>query len=333
MEPTIPLSSGEDTRSETFRSSDALTGATGRSGGIEIRPVAEWILHFLAQTIPFAGLLAVIYCFWGTWASPLYISLWLSMLYATGFGVTAGYHRLFTHQSFRTTRPIRVILAVLGCMTAEEPLFLWIANHRRHHELSDSPGDPHSPHLHGEGILNSLKGIWHSHVGWLFAPRNKDIYRYIPDLMRDKALAFVDRWHYLWVCIGLLLPAAIAGLVTETWRGALLGFLWGGLIRMFFVHHITWSINSACHIWGSRPFRSHDRSTNNWICALLAIGEGWHNNHHAFPTSARHGMRWYELDITWLLIKMMSLVGLVWDIKLPTAEAINAKRIQSPCAG
>jgi stearoyl-CoA desaturase (delta-9 desaturase) len=202
--------------------------------------------------------------------------------------------------------------------------------HRKHHAHSDHLGDPHSPHLHGKGLWNALKGFWYGHCGWLLTQHwaKPDLKRYVPDLLQDKLLVAVDKMYYIWVILSLALPTAIGALITMSWQGALLGLLWGGLARIFIGHHITWSINSVCHIFGKQHFRTTDRSTNNLICALLGWGEGWHNNHHAFPTSARHGLFWWQFDASWLVILGMQKLGLAWNVKLPAPKKMEAQRIQ-----
>lgn len=276
--------------------------------------------------IPFAGLLGAVVLLWGVafhWMSLILLAVGYVL---TAMGVTVGYHRLFTHKSFETPKAVAFILAMLGSMAVEGRLLGWVSDHRRHHQHSDREGDPHSPHIHGDTPLGVIRGMFHAHVGWLFVSRPDNRDRYIKDLASDPVLRFVDRTFPIWVLLGLAIPALIGGLVTMSWTGALLGFVWGGLVRVFLVHHVTWSINSVCHIWGTQPFKSHDHSRNNAILGVLGFGEGWHNNHHAFPTSARHGLRWWELDVSYLVIKAMSLVGLSRNIKTPSVERIESKR-------
>ncbi len=172
-----------------------------------------------------------------------------------------------------------------------------------------------------------VRGMWHAHMGWLFRPHPPGLARYVNDLRKDRLVRSMSKLFPLWVLVGLLIPAALGGLFTLSWMGVLLGFIWGGLVRIFLVHHVTWSINSVCHIWGTRPFDTHDESRNNAIFGVLAFGEGWHNNHHAFPTSARHGLRWWQLDVTYMIIRGMALVGLARDIRVPSPDRIAAKRI------
>jgi len=251
------------------------------------------------------------------------------MYVLTGLGITIGYHRLFTHRSFKTVRPVELGLAVIGSMAVEGALFRWVAMHRRHHQHSDQPGDPHSPHEFGRGFFAAIAGWWHAHVGWCFKREAPGLDRYVRDLGKDRCLRRVSRLFPLWVALGLLIPAAAGGLITGTWLGAALGFLWGGLVRVFLVHHVTWSINSVCHLWGTRPYATRDESRNNAVCGVLAFGEGWHNNHHAFPNSARHGLRWWQLDTSYLVIWVMARLGLAWRVRVP-AVATVVKRGRIP---
>jgi stearoyl-CoA desaturase (delta-9 desaturase) len=262
----------------------------------------------------------------------VYLALFLGMYAATAMGITIGFHRLFTHGSFKTSRPVKVIFGILGSMAFQGPLLTWVAVHRKHHQCSDDDGDPHSPHAHGGGIIGTLRGFVHAHCGWMFAAHSRDLDRYAGDLRKDKALRFVSNTFVLWAALGLILPAIIAGLVTWSWTGAALGLLWGGLVRVFFGHHVTWSINSVCHLWGSRPFHCGDESRNNAIFGVLAFGEGWHNNHHAFPTSARHGLRWWQFDLSYLIIRAMGWVGLARDIRVPEPARIAVK-LNAPAPG
>jgi len=284
------------------------------------------LTNLAAIIIPFVGLVAAIAMLWGWGFSWVHLFILVGMYTATGFGITVGYHRLFTHKSFETNRFIKAMLAVLGSMAVEGPLFKWVAQHRRHHQHSDDTDDPHSPHLHGEGFKGMLKGLWYSHCGWIFEKDHPRIQQYIPDLMKSRLLQWVSKGFTFWVLLGLLIPTVLGGVLTMTWMGALFGFLWGGLARIFLVHHVTWSINSVCHLWGSQPFRSHDESRNNVVFGVLAMGEGWHNNHHAFPTSARHGLRWWQIDTSYYVIRLMELFGLAWKVRVPAPATLEAKR-------
>jgi stearoyl-CoA desaturase (delta-9 desaturase) len=284
------------------------------------------IASLIGVLLPFAGFIVAIAFLWGRGFNLLHGAMFLAMYIISGLGITVGYHRYFCHRSFHTPRYVQCILAICGSMAMEGPMLKWVAMHRRHHQLSDRHGDPHSPHEHGQGVLGVVRGLWHAHLGWVFKGNPRNLYKYVPDLSADRMLRSVSRLWFVWVLIGALIPAVLGGLIKMSWQEALLGLLWGGLARIFFVHHVTWSVNSVCHLWGSQPFRSHDHSRNNAIVGVLALGEGWHNNHHAFPTSARHGLRWWELDFSYLFIRGMALVGLAWDIKVPSSARLTSQR-------
>lgn len=286
----------------------------------------ERIVKLLAVVVPFAALLAAMVWAWGIGFGWVELTLLATMYVLTGLGITVGYHRYFTHRSFEAPRGVQAALAILGSMAAEGPILRWVACHRVHHRHSDHEGDPHSPHGHGRGLVNAVRGFLHAHVGWIFDPAARDLARHAADLQRDRFVRTMSALFPLWVLLGLLIPAGIAGLVTMSWSGALLGFVWGGLVRIFLVHHVTWSINSVCHIWGTRPFRSRDESRNNAILGVLAFGEGWHNNHHAFPTSARHGLRWWEIDTSFLVIRLLALLGLATNVKVPPRDRLARAR-------
>jgi len=293
-------------------------------------------VHYIAMTtavvLPFLGVIAAIVLLWSIgWMGWLYLGMLIGGWVMTGLGITVGFHRLLTHRSFDTYRPVKAFWMAMGCLAIEGSPLIWCAVHRRHHQLSDNEGDPHSPHLHEGGFWNSIKGLWYAQVGWLFTSywTTPQLKRYVPDLLDDPLLVKVDRKYYLWVLVSLGLPAAIGGLATLSWTGALLGLIWGGLVRIFVTHHITWSINSICHVFGSRTYESADRSTNNILCGILGLGEGWHNNHHAFPTSARHGLAWWQFDISWCVIRTMKLFGLAWNLRQPTDQQKQAKRLSA----
>jgi len=289
-------------------------------------PFSIQLANIAAVFLPPVALGVGMYLLWG-WGFTLLHLLMMTLLYLiTGYGITIGYHRYFTHKSFEAPGWVKNGLAILGSMAAEGPLLRWVAHHRQHHQHSDHENDPHSPHLHGGGFWGLWRGLWHAHAGWMFTPDAPELHRYVKDLAADKALVWISKTFALWVAIGLIIPAVIAGLLTMSWTGALLGFIWGGIIRIAVVHHITWSVNSICHVWGAQPFRTHDHSKNNAIVGVLALGEGWHNNHHAFPTSARHGLRWWEFDSSYIIIWVMAKMGLVWKVRIPSAELMEAKR-------
>jgi stearoyl-CoA desaturase (delta-9 desaturase) len=253
----------------------------------------------------------------------LLVSLWL----VTGLGVTVGYHRLFTHRTFRAAPPAELALAVFGSMAGQGGVVSWAALHRRHHECSDSEGDPHSPNLSGGGLKGRLRGLAHSHFLWMHRHDYPNIVHYTPDLLRNRILVRVSRVYYWIVVAGILLPALVAGLVYQSWTGALSGLFWGGFVRIFLLEHIVWAINSFLHSYGTKPYESREQSRNGGVFALVTLGEAWHNNHHAFPESASFGLDWYRADPGYWLIKLLAACGLAWDIGLPTAERRKAKRI------
>lgn len=271
--------------------------------------------------VPFIGIVVAPFTVWGWGFSWVDCVLMLGFYAVTMLGITVGYHRLFTHASFETPTWVKCVLGVMGSMAIQGSLFDWVAMHRRHHQFSDTEKDPHSPHNHGNGFWGVIKGAVHAHMGWFFKPEAPNMKRYIKDLQASRALRAVDALFPLWIALTFILPALAGGLLTLSWKGALTGLVWGGLVRLFLVHHVTWSINSACHLWGSRPYPSKDMSRNNFIFGVLAMGEGWHNTHHAYPRSARHGLRWWELDGSYGVIRLLSSLGLAWDIRLPDVKA------------
>lgn len=288
-------------------------------------PLGQRIANLIFILVPLCALVWAIVYAWGVGVGWTELGLMTGLYLVTGFGVTIGYHRLFTHKSFRTGPIMTSILGVLGSMASEGPIITWVAHHRCHHQHSDAEHDPHSPHGHGSGFKGLVKGFFMSHVGWMIVGGRRDLKKYVPDLEADPLIRKLSGMFLVWMAISLLLPAVLGGLISMSWWGAFLGFVWGGLIRIAVVHHITWSVNSVCHIWGSRPFDSHDESRNNAIVGVLALGEGWHNNHHAFPTSARHGLKWWQFDSSYLIIKAMEKVGLARDVKVPSAERMAQK--------
>jgi stearoyl-CoA desaturase (delta-9 desaturase) len=249
---------------------------------------------------------------------------WLTL----GPGLSVGFHRHFSHGSFRASRPVRWCLAVLGSMGGQGPLTYWVAIHRRHHERSDAQGDPHSPHLSGAGRGAGLRGLWHAHFAWSLAQGMPSAAHYCPDLLREPWLLAVSRSYRRWVLAGLLLPALVGLAVSGTWQGALGGLLWGGLVRLFLTSNLTWSLNSICHSFGSRPFLPGDRSTNNAWLSLPTLGESWHNNHHAQPSSAAHGFAWWQLDLNYLFIRLLEVLGLATDVKRPAAVRAELRHLE-----
>jgi stearoyl-CoA desaturase (Delta-9 desaturase) len=246
-----------------------------------------------------------------------------------GLGVTVGFHRLFTHRSFKTGPTVRFIFGALGSAALEGPLIAWVADHRKHHAFSDSEGDPHSPHVDHDGDhLSPWKGLWHAHLGWTALPTQRGARaRYAPDLMADPVARFLDKTWYVWVLLGLAIPFGLGWLLTGTIDGALTGLLWGGVVRIFVLHHATFSVNSVCHYLGERRFETGDESRNVAWLAPMTLGESWHNNHHAFPTSAEHGLKWWELDPSRMTINTLERLGLAWDVVRISPERQERKAV------
>jgi len=284
------------------------------------------IVTLIAITVPFLGVVAAPFAVWGWGFGWSDLGLLVGMYIVTAFGITVGFHRLFTHRSFETPNWIKFLLGVSGSMALQGSIIQWVGMHRRHHQHSDLKGDPHSPVHHGSGVLGTIKGFFHAHMGWFFDADPADLNRYVKDLKASRSTRICSNLFPLWVALSFIIPAVIGGLVTMSWVGALTGFIWGGLVRMFLVHHVTWSVNSACHLWGFRPFRTNDQSRNNPVFGILAMGEGWHNTHHAFPQSVRHGLRWWEFDSSYVFVKTLSWMGLAWNLKLPSQEVQDKQR-------
>jgi stearoyl-CoA desaturase (delta-9 desaturase) len=281
----------------------------------------EKYANLVAVLVPFVAFAAAVVLLWnhGVGATDLVV---LAILYLfTALGVTIGYHRLLTHRAFESPRPVRYTLAILGQMAVQGPVIDWVADHRKHHAFTDEEGDPHSPHLHGGGLKGALHGLYHAHVGWLFETQGRaDRHRYARDLMEDATMKRISKAFLLNAVGGLALAFALGLAVTGRVSGGLTALLWGGVVRIFLLHHVTWSINSVCHFFGRRRFAVDDHSTNVFWLALPSLGESWHHNHHAFPRSARHGLRWWEVDVTGLVILAMKRLGLARDVVTVSPE-------------
>jgi stearoyl-CoA desaturase (delta-9 desaturase) len=276
--------------------------------------------------VPLLGMLGAGFVLWGTGLSLVDLALAVVFYAITLFGITVGFHRLFTHGSFKAVRPLRIALAIAGQMAIEGPVTRWVADHRRHHAFSDEEGDPHSPWRYGTGFRALTKGLWHAHIGWLFDVEQTDQKRFAPDLLADKDIARISRWFPGLVAVSLLAPAVLGGLITWSWTGALTAFFWASVVRIGLLHHMTWSINSICHTWGSRPFVTKDRAVNVWWLAVISGGESWHNLHHADPTCARHGVDKGQLDSSARLIRWFERAGWARDVRWPKAERLAARR-------
>ena len=302
-------------------------------GRDDIQPVANETLDRIATgtvtVIPFVALGVVA---WQAWSSSLYWSdvvVFAIMYTLTGLGITVGFHRLLTHRAFKAKKPVRVALTIMGTAAIEGPVTAWVADHRKHHAFSDADGDPHSPHVgHAGGFRGALKGLLHAHLGWLFIHDERaSKARYAPDLLADPAIRFVDRTFLVWIGAGLALPFLLGWAIGGSIHTALTGLLWGGAVRMLVLHHVTYSINSLCHFFGRRSYDTGDESRNLAWLAPLSFGEAWHNNHHAFPTSAAHGLRWYQLDISAMVIRGLERLGLAWDVVRVSPERMQKKAL------
>ena len=265
--------------------------------------------------LPFLGFVLAVVLLWNTLVDWSDLAVMLIMYVISGYGVTLGFHRLLTHRSFQTFKPVEYTLAILGSLAVQGPVMSWVADHRKHHAHTDKDGDPHTPHGHGSGVRGTISGLWYAHMGWLFlASGTSDHSRYARDLYEDRGMRVIHRTFGLWVLMGLLVPAGIGYLIEPTLASAATAALWGGPVRIFALHHVTWSINSVCHFFGTRRFDVDDHSTNVFWLSLLSFGESWHHNHHTFPRSARHGLRWWEIDPTAWLIRGMRRVRLAWNV-------------------
>ena len=295
----------------------------------KLNPMSRFhrIANLVAVFVPFVAFLAAVILLWNSWVGWTDLGIFAVMYLLTGLGVTVGFHRHLTHRAFETSKPVRYALAGLGSMALEGPAIIWVADHRKHHAFADEEGDPHSPHVdRGPGIRGALHGLYHAHMGWLFDAQGRaDMKKFSRDLLRDPGLRKINKWFFGIVLLGLLIPAAAGYVLTGTTWGAFTGLLWGGFVRIFLLHHVTWSINSVCHFFGRRRFETDDHSRNVFWLALPSLGEAWHHNHHAFPSSAAHGMRWYEVDPSAIFIRGMERLGLVWNVVRVSPERQQAK--------
>ncbi len=280
----------------------------------------------LVIAVPFLALLAAVPVAWGWGLGWRDVALAVVMYAVTGHGITVGFHRHFTHGSFRANRGLKIALAVAGSMAIEGPVLRWVADHRRHHAFSDREGDPHSPWRYGESVPALVKGLLYAHLGWLFDVEQTNPRRYAPDLLKDPDVVRISRAFPALVATSLLLPALLGGLLSWSWQGAVTAFFWASLVRIALLHHVTWSINSICHALGERPFKSRDRSGNVWWLAVLSMGESWHNLHHADPTCARHGVLRGQIDSSARVIRWFEQLGWASAVRWPKADRLAARR-------
>ena len=297
----------------------------GTLGG-DTQSRTEKILLSVFIAVPFLALVAAVPIAWGGWLGWRDVIIALGMYLFTGHGISIGFHRFFTHKSFKPKRPLKILLAIAGSMAIEGPVVRWVADHRKHHKSSARDGDPHSPWRYGNTPPALLKGLLYAHMGWLFDSEQTPQRQYAPDLLKDNDIVRVSRAFPALVAVSLLLPPAIGGLWSMSWHGALTAFFWGSLVRVALLHHVTWAINSICHAVGEQPFRSRDRSGNVWWLAIPSMGESWHNLHHADPTCARHGVMRGQLDSSARIIWALERLGWVSDVRWPVQERLAAKR-------
>jgi stearoyl-CoA desaturase (delta-9 desaturase) len=327
---TVTPSATGSTAAPAATDTPSATAAPATTGTApERKGNGEQLTLALFIGVPFLALLAAIPVAWGWGLGWHDVVIALVMYAVAGHGITVGFHRHFTHGSFKARRGLKVALAVAGSLAIEGPVVRWVADHRRHHAFSDREGDPHSPWRYGETIPALAKGLWWAHTGWLFDVEQTPRGKYAPDLMADPDIQRVDRAFPWIVASSMLLPALVGGLWSMSWQGALTAFFWGSLVRVSLLHHVTWSINSICHTIGERPFRSRDRSGNVWWLAFLSMGESWHNLHHADPTCARHGVEKGQIDSSARVIRLFEKAGWAYDVRWPVAKRLDARRVQA----
>jgi stearoyl-CoA desaturase (delta-9 desaturase) len=294
--------------------------------GSEHKGWLEQATLFLFIVIPLLAVAAIVPVAWGWGLHWRDIVIAGFFYYLTGFGITVGFHRYLTHGSFRASRPLRIALTIMGNMAVEGPAIQWVADHRKHHKFSDQEEDPHSPWRYGSSARGLMRGMYHAHLGWLFEPQQTSQKQYAPDLLKDPDMVKLSRHFPTCVAVSALLPALIGGLWSMSWQGALSAFFWATLVRIALLHHVTWSVNSVCHVVGQRPFRSRDKSGNVWWLAIASFGESWHNLHHAEPTSARHGALRGQVDSSARLIWIFEKLGWASNVRWPDADRLAARR-------
>ena len=315
-----------ETRPADLGQDSATWGATW---GGDTQSRKEQVALAVFIVVPFLAVAAAIPLAWGGWLGWSDVLIMVVMYAISGHGITVGFHRLFTHKSFKPSRAVKIALAIAGSLAIQGPVIRWVADHRKHHKFSDRDGDPHSPWRYGTDIKALAKGFWYAHMMWLFNPEQTPQRKYAPDLMKDPDIVKVSRQFPMWVAVSLIAPAVAGGLLTWSWQGALTGFFWGSLVRVSLLHHVTWSINSICHTIGERPFVSRDKSANVWWLAIPSMGESWHNLHHADPTCARHGVLKGQLDSSARTIWALEKLGWVDDVRWPVKVRIDGKLVRN----
>ena len=279
--------------------------------------------------IPFAGFILALQRLMAGQMSNTDLILFGVFYFLHMAGITMGFHRYLAHKTFNTSPFFEGLLLICGSMAAQGPIMFWVTTHRRHHTYSDQPGDPHSPNLHGNGLFGRLKGIWYAHMPWMLAKDISGWNFFAPDILANRKLFFYHRTYAVWIILGLVIPTVIGGLVGGSLDAAFNGFLFGGLARIFLANQAAWCVGSVCHMIGGKPFRTHDNSANNWTVAILTFGEGLQNNHHAFPGSYRHGVKWWEPDLSGWLLAALGKIGVVWDLRSPDEKTIQKARLRT----
>ncbi len=324
---SAPSSSESDGADDLFISPDAIPA---RVAEIQTPSAAllrrEHAIFFAAIILPIVGTVVGIARLKNHPLTSVDGGLIIGLFLVNSIGIEVGYHRLFTHHAFVTSTPVRVALAIAGAMAVQGPVMYWIAHHRRHHQNSDRPGDPHSPNLEGAGLVGRVKGLWHAHLGWIFSSERASAGYYARDILQDAAVSKVDRFYYAWLLLTLALPTLLGGVLRWNMEGAINGLLWGGFFRILLAQNGPYAINSFGHSWGSRPFESKDSSRNSVLFMLASMGGSLHNNHHAFPGTAKNSLRWFELDPGWWVIRTLQFCGLAKEIRVPSPSALQRRR-------
>ncbi len=306
---------------------DQATEPGTATWGGDVQSRKEQIALGIFIVVPFLAVVAAIPIAWGGWLGWSDVAIMVLMYWLTGHGITVGFHRLFTHKSYKPNRAVKIFWAIAGSMAIQGPVIRWVADHRKHHKFSDRDGDPHSPWRYGKDLKALTKGFFYAHMMWLFNPEQTPQRKYAPDLMKDRDIVRISKQFPAWVAVSLIAPAVLGALVTWSWQGGLTAFFWASLVRVSLLHHVTWSINSICHTIGDRPFVSRDKSANVWWLAIPSMGESWHNLHHADPTCARHGVLKGQVDTSARVIWAMEKAGWVSDVRWPVKERIDAKLV------
>jgi stearoyl-CoA desaturase (delta-9 desaturase) len=332
--PPAPLAAADLATAPTAPANGGLAGEATGTPSRPVRPdmaeeatsTFQRVLVGVFVAVPFLALIAAIPLLWGWGLNWHDVVIALVFYWVSGLGITVGYHRYFTHGSFKAKTGLRVALAIAGSLAIEGPVITWVSDHRRHHKYSDKEGDPHSPWRYGDDWKALSKGLAYAHIGWLFDPNQTSKEKFSPDLLADHRVKGVDRWFPGFVAFTLLAPALIGGLWSMSWWGAVTAFFWASLVRVALLHHVTWAINSICHTFGDEEFEVRDRSRNvSWL-AIASFGESWHNLHHADPTCARHGALKGQLDSSARVIWALEKLGWAYDVRWPDEDRLAAKR-------